>query len=375
MTQYLFKDEKAKIPITKKRISDIAKSLADINEFPINLPRFESEDGIIGTGLRSLICDYTEKIEKIGCSKFLEYLKIEEPKLFPYANRDSENRIRQIVNYVIIAEVDLEFPSVDKYIGINPSDERVFKELSSLELDKYNLVTIDDRFKLENHGVIFDGKHLIYYHPFLRRFYNSNFVKTPIFLREAAKKNNLELKIAIDPLRITLPENLKNIFERDHWWGPKFSRANLNKASFEGLSIYKRLKNELLEPWPLERTEFFISNRKDGLKEIQIEEIVPHSNNKHSDLFYLQKYAHLLWDKDKDAFIHFDVAIKVYNYNEHRKRICQEWKSKNPNDEALVSEKIKLFRLDGKIDIESTMNLLGDFFRYNELISEFFDGK
>ncbi len=369
LIENLFKDEPKKKLALIKKIQEISTFIADINDFPINLQRFTHPKSPIGSSLNKVI----SAIKQFSVEELLKIIsKIDERVIMVCFGQERD--IDKLTMQIVIRDVSEIFPNIDDYVMLDIHESKVLKSIPDLKPDKYKLIDVDDSFELEHHGIIVNNEHLVCYHPFLRRFFTSNFTETTLLLKQISKIGNIKLKIAIDPLRLSTPENLKHYFEADYWRGPKFSQTKLNDPEFTGITLYKRLEDNSY-PWDIDRIELQISNTKEGLKEIQIEEIVPHQKRRYSDNYFLQKYAHLIWDKSIECFIHLDSAVKVYTPNEHKKRFAYEWKPKNINDESMVLNKIKLFRLDGSIPIDLSIDLVTDFFRYNELIGEFFGGK
>lgn len=381
ITKFIFSQDVKRAKEAKRLLLTISEDLADLNSYPLYLPRYFGEEdkskthSKLAKNLRATIKLYESGINNIGFDKFLNYIQRNFHKVYFFAERNNSITLDNLVIQVVIKEVSELFLSIDDYILIKPLKEKVFCKIKNLKLDKYNLVAIDKKFHLEKDGIIYDRKFLIYYHPFLRRFYTSNFTELTFLLKEiSSNKKGIQLSLAIDPKRLSSPKNIRRIFEFDYWRGPKFSNKELNKNDYYGVVIYKRLSSPYaLDVWPIDRTEFFIKNTKEGLKEIEIEEINPVM--RYSKRYVLQKYAHLIWSKQRGYFSHLDVAVKVYSRKEHLKRAAYEWKPKKDKEEAKILEKIKLFRIDGEISIHLTMQILGDFYRYNELIKEFFSGQ
>jgi hypothetical protein len=261
--------------------------------------------------------------------------------------------------------------TVTDFVEVDPPTSKVGQMLKTLKFDKYNLVNVDERFQLENHGIIYEGKHLIYYHPFLRRYFTSNFVDMPAILNSLWKGGKASLKLAIDPLHMTQPQHLKNIFEFDHWFGPKFSVEKLNDPQVVGSTVHWRNPESLHNlTWKIERTVFTLKNYSDHEKELEIEEINPVDSKAVFDKYALQKYAHAIWDSSLGAFRHLDCAVLAYEKEEHVKRLTYDHKAKGVSKPQ--AKRIKLFRLDGEISLEEAQGVLVYFFRYNELIGEYF---
>ncbi|MBN1325540.1 hypothetical protein JW977_00965 [Candidatus Falkowbacteria bacterium] len=379
----IFKNDDPETAFIKSEIDQIAHSLSDLNCFPIFLPQYIGSEmtafNEITVKSTKLIDIFKKQIELIGLEKVvteISNLGTQEGKIIIFmSKKDNQIDMDKLAMAILTSEVDNFFPKVDDFILLAPNDSKVIKELN-LSLDKYNLTAIDNNFELRESGIIYKSKFLLYYHPFLRNFFTSNFGDITRFLMDVSRCKGVKMSISIDPVRVSDLANYFDILEKDFWRGPKFSAEKLNSDRCLGLTVYKRIKNkELLDfSWPIDRTEFLTSNYKDSKKEIQIEEICPAEKIAGSQNFVLQKYAHMIWDEKQGNFEHIDVAVKIYEKPEHIKRLGYEWFPIGQNLEARVYKKIKLFRIDGSIDGELAKDIISSFFRMNELVGEFFSG-
>lgn len=362
---------------------NIAEELANINEFPIHIPRFfspEKENNTkIGLLLKEVYLSVCSLLESIPLDVLIKEInQIDKLIIFLAEGPDKKITKDSLIIHIIAKDLESYTLKIAEYIDIPADKQKVFQQIPSLKLDKYNLTAVTNDFKLEKHGIIYKNKFLIYYHPLLRRFYTSNFTIGEL-LKNVSIRKDISLKIAIDPLRISEPHYLKQLVEADYWRGPIFAQEKLNNPHFTGITVYARNaeNQQILDlTWPVKKTIFYITNKKElGLKQIEIEEINPQNDKVMVDNKYvLQKYAHLIWDANTNTFNHFDVAVKVYSLSEHSKRLRYDWETRKVLEPGKTISKIKLFRLDGKLEIDLVLELLGDFFRYNELINEFFEG-
>jgi len=92
----------------------------------------------------------------------------------------------------------------------------------------------------------------------------------------------------------------------------------------------------------------------------------------YSQKYQFSKFAHFIWNKTAGSFSHLDIAVIVYDKKDFNIRFRSEFPEK-----SVVSgvDKVKLVRADGDIPLSTVQGLIGDFFRYNELVQEFFEGK
>jgi hypothetical protein len=165
--------------------------------------------------------------------------------------------------------------------------------------------------------------------------------------------------------RIMPKAYLQHLIECDTWFGPNFDAKKLDDQHSVGVTVKKRIKPSIFDLTNnLDRTEF-LWTYKDDIKTFEIEEI---SDAKYKfDRFYFNKYIHAERDIQKKQLRHFDGAVKVYTH-EYDKRL----NSQLPN-EYIAPIKMKLFRIDGNIDIDKWIDLISHFFKGNEMILEYFD--
>ncbi len=244
----------------------------------------------------------------------------------------------------------------------------------SFSVDRYGLTEVNERMNLQAQGIII-GDNLVYYHPFLRRFFRARFVDTPLMLSRILSDGKVKLKIALDPIRYSQARNLDQTMEFDQWYGVYFDKSKLDDPKYRGVTVHARNDptGRLEVTFPLLKTIFYITDYKNGEKEFQIEELVPTSSRVSAgDKYVLHRFAHFIWNKELQAFRHFDCATLIYTKQEHAKRLRYDWKNSDQSGYARAYKRKKLFRLDGEIGVEEVKNLLYSFFRYNELVMEYF---
>jgi len=351
-------------------IKRIVLNLADHNDFPIRIASYKKSP-LFQNDYNYLLARYIEQVRKIGEQETL--VKLGGLAKAHFYSRGED--IELIAQDMIVSDVAGWWPDINFFVDMK--EDFVKSSMIGLRYDKNDLVEVDSSFKLEDHGVIYNDKNLVYYHPFLRRYFTSNFVDVPKILQILSKSPDIRLRIALDPLRMTDPKNLKYIIEEDYWYGKYFSKEMLNDRLYEGVTTHVRNieKKEVLDlSFPLDRTIFYVKNYENNTKEIQIEEIVPiDSRVSTTSQYALQRFAHIIWDMDSQCFTHLDCAVLIYKNTAHAKRFQYDWKQGSGEYPEKPMRK-KLFRLDGKVDNELAKDLLNAFFRYNELIEEYLAG-
>jgi hypothetical protein len=78
--------------------------------------------------------------------------------------------------------------------------------------------------------------------------------------------------------------------------------------------------------------------------------------------------VHAERDLQNKAFRHFDGAAKVYHQNSYTSRL-ELAMPKNPRP----AHYLKLFRIDGAIELQDWLSLVSMFFKGNEMVIEYFD--
>lgn len=213
--------------------------------------------------------------------------------------------------------------------------------------------------------------HLILFHPFLRQHFRGRFNEQLLFallqdLRVADDASTI--RIALDLQRYLPVEQFNPIRERDFWYGPRFSREDLDDPRAVGRAVHIRTRPSFFDLiCPLDRTEFYSRLEKDErTKSIEIEEVKPVSAT--DDALILNRYLHAERDTRAQMFRHCDGAVKVYRTSEYQAR----YDSEIPR-EPRARRKVKLFRVDGTITTERWLTLTGHFFDDNEHVLEHFD--
>lgn len=331
--------------------------------------------------LESLYSYYSKEINTFGLDVFIE--KIRELECMSMTDREEPDFQEKVIHSAIFYDLCSYFYRVDDFILLPEDGYKVHDQLG-LERDKYQMVTIDESFELRQHGIVFN-EHLIFYHPFLRRGFGSNFVEITKYIMDLAHLVDVDLQVAIDPFRINKKESYINYREADHWWGVKFNISKLNDKTYVGQTVYARQPQKLnLFDYPVDRIEVNIT-QKNHLKSFTIEEItLPQSildqseyssvrrRLDYSKRYRLNKFLHFEWNTSTQYFSHLDAAVIVHDLDKYEDRFKKPFAKKN---EVRNVDKIKLVRVDGLIPLDVVENLASFFFRENELIGEFFQGK
>lgn len=364
------------IPIDRRTLKSLIRECKNENVFPIFLGNHlhAATSDRIGALLTSLVSEIAEYLailpehELAGVvaslpEAFQHYVGFRTSRLPP------PELLERIALYQVIALVHHEYVTISEVLGQSTASSVVLAQYPELSgnFDDDGLLQLDERFILHDGGIEYK-KHLIHYHQFLRRgfFSNPNFDFLSRFsaVRRNAPENTY--RVAVDHDRLMRIEQYTHIFELDRWFGPRFDRQKLDDRNAVGLTIVKRNKNSLFELVNhLDRTEFYWAYH-DGTKTLEIEELV--SVEHPFDTHFLNRYVHSERDIVRSTFQHLDGAVKAYPVATYLNR----FKAQLPR-EPRCPQKIKLFRIDGDIPLDTWLDLIGHFYKANEMILEYFD--
>lgn len=305
----------------------------------------------------------TEKEQDLACQIakiFLaEKLSSVEPEdrdalLAPLTVHLSEN------HYVLRREcVSVVDPGIAKrkFPKLFPSDES----------DKRSLVSLDELEEI-GPGVFKIGELVVFAHRYFRRSLsqinntNDAFLSRFFALRG---RMGLTLKIALDPDSIGLASSYLTPIELEYWRGPKFDddltaipagvtehSASEKDRAFQGIS----------------RTEFFW-HLQNGMRSFECEELLDSETLGIGGDSFGCRYAHSIIDSSTHLPNHLDGAIRVYDSSHYLERI-----ETDISKAGKKSHYVKLWRIDGPIDLACWKGLICDFFRGNSLPGEYLGG-
>jgi len=357
----------------KSLLNDLSWEMADKNIFPLSVINYEQS-------LKESLFPIKQILSEVNWEIFKSNVKADNAKFFHIMDFFD---MRGPMWNLLMNDLEIYYPKPDDFVDIVIEREKVQKYLldSGIEYDKEGLIKLDDSFNLQAQGLIFNNKKskkLIYYHQFLRRFFTSNFLIGHLLKR--INQDLISIKIYPDPYRMSDPLYLSNIIEADYWYGEKFDPLKLDMLLHsEKITVYvrDRIKNRLLDStFPLNKTIFRQSSKSDGLTQLEIEEIIPSVNDKDVEKKYrYHRYAHVIWSIEKQCVTHLDFSVMVYTKEDHLIRETYVWHTKNIGSKQIKPKEIKVLKLEGALEIKNALEFIYEFFRYNELISEYFEDK
>lgn len=365
-----------RLPLDPQKLNAFIRKARHYNIFPIYLPRYMAEGQKHPikeqlTGLVEETCEYLSACTEREIECLLDHMP-SGYRMFVDSKVETDEQRRRFAIYYVSSEVQRSYFSFEGAIDQRPEESEVLKAYPELggRFDKDGLLPVDSEFVLHDGGIEYRD-HILHYHQLLRRGYasNPNFDFLGRFMRYYQRSNaSNTFRIAIDHRRIMPKEFYARIVECDTWYGPTFDTNKLDDPNYVGLTVVARNKNSLFEmTCSLDRTEFFWSH-KNGVKTFQVEEIAGDSYT--FDQYYFNRYVHSERDISTRAFRHLDGAVKVYLKDSFHKR-----KETFLPDEYRSYRKVKLWRIDGEVDLDDWIDLTSFFFKCNEMIVEYFNPK
>lgn len=230
-------------------------------------------------------------------------------------------------------------------------------------------------------GYLYAGNHMLTAHPFYRREYheNANFAPRIIDYLWDFNQDSVELSVALDWNRLRVNVNEAFYLEFDTWYGAKFNKE-ISQIP-DGIS-------KLVPPPELDETdvEFFFGNVKalnikwtssKGIRTFVAEEFKCEKEviMVDGEKYHPVRYIHSEYDLQRQCFIHLDGAVHLYTAEEYA---LMEYADMNYNQKSRVNVKsgsVKLFKMNGAIDIETWQLYVSQFFCQDPLIFEYFEGQ
>ena len=365
------------LPLSSAHLDNLNRQCRHLNVFPIYLPIYmhRTDANPISPILKKLVQECMESLACMSAEEVRHLVSTLPQGVSTFIEIDDSTDVtkssfhERVSVYYLVNESTKSYLSFREIIRRSNGDAQAYEEYPELRqcVDKAGLLRLDDRFELHDGG-IFYRDHVLHYHQFLRRGFtsNPNFDFLGRFISYFSKTNGANtFRIAIDPLRLMPKEHFVQIAEFDAWFGPDFDRSKLDDINEVGLTVKKRIQPSIFALTnSIDRTEFFWSHR-DGIKTLEIEEVSDIRNT--YDTYNINRYAHCERHVEAGVLRHFDGAVKVYKQG-YSARCATQLPTA-----ASCDNYIKLFRIDGNIDIDRWIDLSAHFFKGNEMILEYFD--
>lgn len=235
------------------------------------------------------------------------------------------------------------------------------------EHDKRSLISVQD-LEVIAPGVFEIEGYTVFAHRYFRRSLSQQNNLNDIFLKKllALKDNSkLDVKIAIDPHSIGLKETYLTPSELEYWWGPKFNDSLLDIPT--GVTCYKTDKEKVFFHGVSE-TQFWW-HKQNNIQSLECEELRDMPSLGLNEDKYACRYVHSMIDEKTGLAFHLDGAVRIYKEEVFLERLDVDISKAGKN-----TEYVKLWRIDGEIDISLWKELLNDFYRDNHQVGEYLLG-
>lgn len=364
------------LPLNQQDIRELQKQCLHHNIFPVDLSHciFLERPKPVYRLLRPLLDECIENLQVLKADELRTLLDTMPPgirmRIGKLDEPPSQAHYARIANLYVAMLVQRGYSPLSDVIHVKPNSSRVLAECPEIKncFDDDGLLILNDKFTPLDGGIKYRGK-ILHYHQFLRRAFSSepNFDFLERFAAHFQKTNNL-CRIAIDHRRIMSEAEYRQIAEFAHCYGPQFDASRLDDLDDVGGTVMNRERpSPFDEDYVLDRTEiYWKSDKSTAVKTLEIEEIA--SVDHHHENWHINRYIHSERDITNKTVRHFDGAVKLYPSGSYRERYA----SRMPR-QADATHYIKMFRIDGHIDLTEWIDLLGYYFRGNEMILEYFD--
>jgi hypothetical protein len=251
----------------------------------------------------------------------------------------------------------------------------VVRKIEDLNFDDENLVDIAfNNITAKKEGILFNNYYLLYNKFLPSSFISHGFLDDLIDYYIKAKTEIKYFGLSINPNVIINADLYMESITKAYIRGPKgISICKLNDPCFPEdvsgtVTEHIRTESDLLlnSTLPLERLETMWSAR-DNLKSVQIEELIPIDEKKDK---YNCRYIHSQWDPQCSSIIHFDSAVRKYTKDSYVARMGSDLKKYRGKSE----EYIKLFKINGNIELNTWCSLVTKYLDPDELIVEYMGG-
>ena len=232
------------------------------------------------------------------------------------------------------------------------------------DADKRSLINISELDAIAP-GVFKIGELVVFAHRYFRRSLSQINNTNEAFLRkfiELKKNSELVVKIALDPDSLGLASSYLTPIELEYWRGPKFD-DDLTSIPV-GVSVHKASERERFFHC-VDRTEFFW-HTQNGTRSFECEELLDQESLGIGADAYGCRYAHSIIDDGTGLPNPLDGAIRVYDTEQYLERIDTDISKAGKK-----SHYVKLWRVDGPLELATWKELVCDFYRGNPLPGEY----
>lgn len=290
-----------------------------------------------------------------------------------YCNSRHISLTKENIDYIQTIGIIAKYPNIVYLLNekiIPDKDNLVGVSLLESEYRKRQLAS----------GYYYADKYMVMAHPYFRRGYHecNNFAPRFVDVFWKYNKTDIQKYIAIDSNKVRINVDDTICMELDTWYGAKFQRTI--KDIDDGIV-------KLRPPSDFNSSDIEAAfggtyaldmkwSSKNGIKTFQAEEFKSERCriSRNGKDFFPSKYLHAEFDMSINRFRHFDGAIHFYTSNEYYQRRDSDFNYNNKNNAKLKASSIKLFKVNGQIDIADWMELTSQYLTGNPLVFEYFEG-
>lgn len=239
-----------------------------------------------------------------------------------------------------------------------------------------------EHFSMENcgNGYLRSENYMAMAHPHFRRGFSGISNYAPRFIEKfwQSKLKNTDSFIALDEDCVRIDVEGPSYFEEDTWYGAKFSR---DVASIPlGLT---KLRPPLDLSTPL--ISLFFANahtldvkwsQEGDIKTFQALELKTDSVRLETDASHIHpaRYIHAEYDLNVGAFRHFDGAVQCFSPADYLGRRESDFNYNFKQLKQIKAPSKKLFKFNGRIELDNFVELCCHFLTGNPLAFEYFEG-
>ncbi|MCZ6404510.1 hypothetical protein O4N82_22610 [Vibrio parahaemolyticus] len=319
----------------------------------------------------------------------LEQMRLDDELEMKRILESKQEEIDDFIKYCKALGVNLvqENFSYSYRVGLTANSQGIVQRLDpELIVDKDGLIDFDlmrsqGLYSFRNVGYLFGSKFTILASPLYRRGFHPDSNWDSGFLKEFWFYGNESSKcyIALDLDRVRLPNDKSIFFEKDYWFGPKFSDdiasisdgvtrhvVPLDINTAQRLFVFN-------DAYSIEVKWDTNGNKKTfQLIEFREETMVVETG---VGKLHPAKYLHAEFDLNKNVFTHFDGAIQLFDTQEYfQVRDCFFTNSRSAENQV-KGKYHKLFKINDMLPIGDWAEFVGLFCSHNPLIYEYFTGE
>lgn len=283
-------------------------------------------------------------------------------------------------------ELDKRNFSYSPTIGIIAKCENLVELLDpNLPRDKEGLVNFKDLYQKNMYnkklpGFMGNEKYFIMANSNFRRnlYENNNFA--PKFIEQFWKEKHegYDAFISLDFSRVRINVNSTYCIEEDTWYGPKFKKeiSDIKDGTVKLCPTMKFDAKYVNYAYDNCHSLNVYWKTQEGIKIFEAEDFKNETEciNKNGIELYPSRYVHAEYDLALKEFRHLDGAFHFYTKEEYIIRRDSTIDHNKKSEVKIKGLSEKMFKFNGKINVDTFLEFTGHFYVKNPLILEYFEG-